>query len=74
MMAEEEHGEYASFLTGNDDIKEGEYEGGFKTWECASDLARLLISMREVNDTDEGSEDWLSYDNIIEVGPFSFYF
>ena len=27
-----------------DDIKPGVYEGGFKTWECAVDLAGYLLA------------------------------
>lgn len=31
-----------------DDIKPGLYEGGFKTWECSIDLARYLVTERQV--------------------------
>lgn len=59
MMAEDE-GEYSAYLSGSDDIKENEYEGGFKTWECAVDLATLAVQMCS-NDSSA------KYGNIIEV-------
>lgn len=34
-------------LSGKDDIKPGVYEGGFKTWECAVDLASYLAERSE---------------------------
>lgn len=30
-------------LSATDDIRPGVYEGGFKTWECAVDLASYLV-------------------------------
>ena len=30
-------------LATEDDLKPGIYEGGFKTWECAIDLAQYLV-------------------------------
>lgn len=59
MMAEDE-GEYSAYLSGSDDIKENEYEGGFKTWECAVDLATLVAQMCSSGNSAE-------YRNIIEV-------
>lgn len=34
-------------LSAKDDIKPGLYEGGFKTWECAVDLAAYLAGKSE---------------------------
>lgn len=34
-------------LSAKDDIKPGLYEGGFKTWECAVDLANYLAGQSE---------------------------
>ena len=59
-MAEDE-GEYSAYLTGSDDIKENEYEGGFKTWECAIDLANMVVQMCS------GSSSGAEYGTVIEV-------
>ena len=59
MMAEDE-GEYSAYLSGSDDIKESEYEGGFKTWECAVDLATLAVQMCS-------KSSGMQYRKIIEV-------
>lgn len=42
----EDTGEDLTLTAGlsTDDITPSVYEGGFKTWECAVDLARLLLS------------------------------
>lgn len=46
------------------DIKPQFYEGGFKTWECALDLAKLVISESQLSaTTGESLEDR----HIIEV-------
>lgn len=47
-MAEDEEGseELISSLE-EGDIKPNFYEGGFKTWECAIDLAKLMTSEEE---------------------------
>jgi protein-histidine N-methyltransferase len=48
---------------GNADIQTNVYEGGFKTWECSYDLARLLVDRelgKELNDTGR-------VDHVIEV-------
>lgn len=34
-------------LSAKDDLKPGLYEGGFKTWECAVDLANYLAGQSE---------------------------
>ena len=60
MMAEDE-GEYSAYLSGSDDITENEYEGGFKTWECAIDLAKIVMQM--CSDSSNGAK----FENIVEV-------
>ena len=60
MMAEDE-GEYSAYLSGSDDIKENEYEGGFKTWECAIDLADMALH------TCSAGSKGARYRNITEV-------
>lgn len=45
------------------DIKPNFYEGGFKTWECALDLAKLSLDEDILN----GSSDGLQDTHIIEV-------
>ncbi|KAJ5312327.1 hypothetical protein PENANT_c011G04013 [Penicillium antarcticum] len=46
------------------DIKPNFYEGGFKTWECALDLAKLSLDEDILN----GSSDGLQDTHIIELG------
>jgi protein-histidine N-methyltransferase len=46
------------------DVKSGVYEGGFKTWECAIDLASLLLDRGPRKDIDE----LIRCDQVIEVG------
>lgn len=36
------------------DIKPNFYEGGFKTWECAVDLAKLLVDTNDVSKLTQG--------------------
>ncbi|OOF90420.1 hypothetical protein ASPCADRAFT_179076 [Aspergillus carbonarius ITEM 5010] len=43
------------------DIKPNFYEGGFKTWECAVDLAKLLVDTNDVSKLTQGR-------HIIELG------
>ena len=45
------------------DVKTGIYEGGFKTWECALDLASLLLDRGPRKDIDE----LIRCDQVIEV-------
>lgn len=33
-----------------DDIRPNVYEGGFKTWECSTDLANYLVSQADLPD------------------------
>jgi hypothetical protein len=54
-MAEDEAGDNDETLTdlADADIRTGIYEGGFKTWECAVDLASLLLDRGPRKDIDE---------------------
>lgn len=70
LMAEDEN-DSEELISGLEkgDIKPNFYEGGFKTWECAIDLAKLMVSEEERgdvlglgNDVDEGDV------HVIEVG------
>ena len=45
------------------DLATGVYEGGFKTWECAVDLASLLLDRGPRKDIDE----LIRCDQVIEV-------
>ena len=45
------------------DLRSGVYEGGFKTWECALDLASLLLDRGPRKDIDE----LIRCDQVIEV-------
>ena len=45
------------------DVSTGVYEGGFKTWECAIDLASLLLDRGPRKDIDE----LIRCDQVIEV-------
>jgi protein-histidine N-methyltransferase len=47
----------------NSDIKTNVYEGGFKTWECSYDLAKLLLDRGPRNDLD----DMYRVNHVIEV-------
>jgi protein-histidine N-methyltransferase len=60
LMAEDapDHDELISGLE-QGDLKPNFYEGGFKTWECALDLARLVLA------TDQGEADMA---HVIELG------
>ncbi|KAF4304832.1 hypothetical protein GTA08_BOTSDO14220 [Botryosphaeria dothidea] len=47
------------------DIRTNIYEGGFKTWECSVDLAKLLLDRGPRKDLD----DLCRVDHVIEVSP-----
>ena len=49
------------------DLKPNFYEGGFKTWECAFDLANVVVSESFWSPTSGESEDR----HVIEVKSFS---
>lgn len=64
LMAEDSAGQdNAELISGLDegDLKPNFYEGGFKTWECSLDLAKLVAEVPLVNDTQSNA-------HIIEVG------
>jgi len=54
-------------VTGLDDsdIKTNVYEGGFKSWECSIDLAKLLLDRGPRKDID----DLCRVDHVVEVCP-----
>lgn len=66
LMAEDD-GSDPDPLTGLDesDIRTNIYEGGFKTWECSVDLAKLLLDRGPRKDLD----DLCRVDHVIEVSP-----
>ncbi|PGH18476.1 hypothetical protein AJ80_04446 [Polytolypa hystricis UAMH7299] len=61
LMAEDdtEHNENAELISGleSGDLKPAVYEGGFKTWECAIDLAKLLVVEEVPGILSESSEE-----------------
>lgn len=63
IMAED--GDDATAATGLDDsdIKTNVYEGGFKSWECSFDLAKLLLDRGPRKDLD----DLCRVDHVVEV-------
>lgn len=65
LMAEDD-GSDPDPLTGLDesDIRTNIYEGGFKTWECSVDLAKLLLDRGPRKDLD----DLCRVDHVIELG------
>jgi protein-histidine N-methyltransferase len=63
-MAEDESPLNSSLTgLGNTDIQTNIYEGGFKTWECSLDLARLLLDRGPRKDLD----DLCRVNHVIEV-------
>ncbi|KAB2580897.1 hypothetical protein BFW01_g6810 [Lasiodiplodia theobromae] len=65
LMAEDD-GSDPEPMTGLDesDIRTNVYEGGFKTWECSIDLAKLLLDRGPRKDLD----DLCRVDHVIELG------
>ncbi|KAL1630516.1 hypothetical protein SLS56_004790 [Neofusicoccum ribis] len=65
LMAEDD-GTTANPMAGLDesDIRTNIYEGGFKTWECSIDLAKLLLDRGPRKDLD----DLCRVDHVIELG------
>ncbi|KAI9873112.1 MAG: hypothetical protein M1830_000819 [Pleopsidium flavum] len=62
-MAEDSEEDHLHFELDNGDIKTNIYEGGFKTWECAIDLARIVA-----DDTDPPSSTAGRGIHCIELG------
>jgi protein-histidine N-methyltransferase len=80
-MAEEDDPDHEELIAGLEegDLKPNFYEGGFKTWECALDLAKLVCSRDEVDALGlcgrDGSDDDDGEDaHVIEVSYFFFFF
>ncbi len=67
LMAEDENPQ-ASQVDGleNSDIQTNVYEGGFKTWECSLDLAKLVLDRGPRKDID----DLYRVDHVVEVYSF----
>jgi protein-histidine N-methyltransferase len=61
-----EDGDDATAAAGLDDsdIRTNVYEGGFKSWECSFDLAKLLLDRGPRKDLD----DLCRVDHVVEVG------
>lgn len=61
--AEHEQRENEEFISGleHGDIKPNFYEGGFKTWECALDLMRFVVSDHDDSEDENGKR------HVIEV-------
>jgi protein-histidine N-methyltransferase len=64
-MAEDDGAEADDLIGSLDksDLRTNVYEGGFKTWECSIDLARLLLDRGPRKDLD----DLCRVDHVIEV-------
>lgn len=64
-MAEDETLDNATETSGldNSDIRTNIYEGGFKSWECSFDLARLLLDRGPRKDLD----DLCRVNHVVEV-------
>lgn len=65
LMAEDSEQDNEELISGleHGDLKPNFYEGGFKTWECAMDLAKRVVGDYAVGDVDGDC-------HIIEVGAF----
>ncbi|KAF1985587.1 hypothetical protein K402DRAFT_421875 [Aulographum hederae CBS 113979] len=64
LMAEEDTDSSALPGLDSSDIKTNIYEGGFKSWECSLDLARLLLDRGPRKDLD----DLCRVDHVVELG------
>jgi protein-histidine N-methyltransferase len=65
LMAEDDGIEDLSTSSGlgDSDIRTNVYEGGFKSWECSFDLAKLLLDRGPRKDLD----DLCRVDHVVEV-------
>ena len=65
IMAEDDNPDASLDIAGLDDsdIRTNVYEGGFKSWECSFDLARLLLDRGPRKDLD----DLCRVDHVVEV-------
>jgi protein-histidine N-methyltransferase len=56
-------GNLETSVIGDSDIRTNVYEGGFKSWECSFDLAKLLLDRGPRKDLD----DLCRVDHVVEV-------
>lgn len=63
LMAEDEEGGEEKVNLDDSDIRTNVYEGGFKSWECSFDLAKLLLDRGPRKDLD----DLCRVDHVVEV-------
>ena len=70
LMAEDEETSSQSKIGGLDesDIRTNIYEGGFKSWECSFDLAKLLLDRGPRKDID----DLCRVNHVVEVSNVAF--
>lgn len=64
IMAEDGDDATAAVGLDSSDIRTNVYEGGFKSWECSFDLAKLLLDRGPRKDLD----DLCRVDHVVEVG------
>lgn len=64
LMAEDEGASSERVNLDDSDIRTNVYEGGYKSWECSFDLAKLLLDRGPRKDLD----DLCRVDHIVEVG------
>lgn len=62
-MAEDEGGSSVKTDLDDADIRTNVYEGGYKSWECSIDLAKLLLDRGPRKDLD----DLCRVDHVVEV-------
>jgi protein-histidine N-methyltransferase len=63
LMAEDEGASDESVNLDDSDIRTNVYEGGYKSWECSFDLAKLLLDRGPRKDLD----DLCRVDHVVEV-------
>ncbi|KAF2402003.1 hypothetical protein EJ06DRAFT_508273 [Trichodelitschia bisporula] len=64
LMADDNFESEVSNGLGDSDIRTNVYEGGFKSWECSFDLAKLLLDRGPRKDLD----DLCRVDHVVELG------
>lgn len=70
LMAEDEGASGEKVNLDDSDIRTNVYEGGYKSWECSFDLAKLLLDRGPRKDLD----DLCRVDHVVEVGDLSLVF
>jgi protein-histidine N-methyltransferase len=63
LMAEDEGSSGEKVNLDDSDIRTNVYEGGYKSWECSFDLAKLLLDRGPRKDLD----DLCRVDHVVEV-------